>query len=51
MTNSVGSNLVYNLTNTTKTAAEWGVSVKVIVKKDGGSTGEVSLYSIKGTYE
>ena len=51
MTNSVGSNLVYNLTNTIKTAAEWGVSVKVIVKKDGGSTGEVSLYSIKGTYE
>lgn len=51
MTNSVGSNLVYNITNTTKTAAEWGVSVKVIVKKDGGSTGEVSLYSIKGTYE
>lgn len=51
MTNSVGSNLVYNLTNTTKTAAEWGVSVKVIVKKDGGSTGEVSLYNIKGTYE
>lgn len=51
MTNSVGGNLVYNITNTTKTAAEWGVSVKVIVKKDGGSTGEVSLYSIKGTYE
>ena len=51
MTNSVGSNLVYNITNTTKTAAEWGVSVKVIVKKDGGSTGEVSLYNIKGTYE
>lgn len=51
MTNSVGSSLVYNLTNTTKTAAEWGVSVKVIVKKDGGSTGEVSLYNIKGTYE
>lgn len=51
MTNSVGSSLVYNLTNTTKTATDWGLSVKVIVKKDGGSTGEVSLYSIKGTYE
>ena len=51
MTNSVGSSLVYNLTNKTKTASNWGVSVKVIVKKDGGSTGEVSLYSIKGTYE
>ena len=51
MTDSVGSSAVYNLTNTTKTAAEWGISVKVIVKKDGGSTGEVSLYSIKGTYE
>ena len=51
MTSSVGSNLVYNLTNKTKTASNWGVSVKVIVKKDGGSTGEVSLYSIKGTYE
>lgn len=51
MTGSVGSNTVYNLTNTTKTASDWGVSVKVIVKKDGGSTGEVSLYSIKGTYE
>ena len=24
---------------------------EVIVKKDGGSTGEVSLYNIKGTYE
>ena len=51
MTNSVGSNLVYNLTNKTKTASNWGLSVKVIVKKDGGSTGEVSLYNIKGTYE
>ena len=51
MTSSVGSNLVYNLTNKTKTASNWGLSVKVIVKKDGGSTGEVSLYNIKGTYE
>ena len=51
MTNSVGSSLVYNLTNKTKTASNWGLSVKVIVKKDGGSTGEVSLYNIKGTYE
>ena len=51
MTSSVGSNLVYNLTNKTKTASNWGLSVKVIIKKDGGSTGEVSLYNIKGTYE
>ena len=51
MTSSVGSNLVYNLTNKTKTASNWGLSVKVIVKKDGGSTGEVSLYNIKGTYQ
>lgn len=51
MTNYVGSNLVYNIINDTKYSADWGISVKVIVKKDGGSTGEVSLYSIKGTYE
>ena len=51
MTNYVGNNLVYNIINDTKYSDDWGISVKVIVKKDGGSTGEVSLYSIKGTYE
>ena len=51
MTNYVGSNFVYNITNDTKNSDNWGLSVKVIIKKDGGSTGEVSLYNIKGTYE
>lgn len=51
MTDNLDSDNAYSFTNTSKTADKWGISVRVIVRKDGGSTGEVSLYSIKGTYE
>lgn len=51
MTDNIDSDNAYTFTNTSKTADKWGISVRVIVRKDGGSTGEVSLYSIKGTYE
>ena len=49
MTSSLKSN--YNITNRSKTSSNWGLSVKVIIKKNEGYTGEVSLYCIKGTYE
>lgn len=51
MTTSVGLSNAYTLTNNTKVADKWGVSVKVTIKKDEGATNEVSLYSIKGTYQ
>ena len=49
MTSSLKSN--YNITNRSKTSSNWGLSIKVIIKKNEGYTGEVSLYCIKGTYE
>lgn len=51
MTTSIGLNNAYTLTNNTKVADKWGISVKVTIKKDEGATNEVSLYSIKGTYQ
>lgn len=51
MTTSIGLNNAYTLTNNAKVADKWGISVKVTIKKDEGATNEVSLYSIKGTYQ
>lgn len=49
-TSSVTSELVHNFSNTTKTAAKWGVNIRVIVKRNNGS-GACYITSIGGNFE
>lgn len=42
---------VYSFKNTTKISEDWAVSIKITIIKDEGSSSEVNVYSIRGTYE
>jgi hypothetical protein len=49
-TAGVNSGLVHLFTNTTKTASQWGVKIKVLVTRNGGS-GACYINSIGGNFE
>lgn len=49
-TDSVRSGLVYQFTNTTKTATNWGVLIRVTVNRNGG-TGACYVSNIGGNFE
>ena len=49
-TSSVNGGLVHLFTNTTKTAANWGVRIRVTVNRNGGS-GECYVSAIGGNFE
>lgn len=49
-TSSMNSGLVYLFTNTTKTATNWGVKIRVTVNRNGG-TGACYVSSIGGNFE
>ena len=49
-TSSVNSGLVHLFSNTTKTAANWGVCMRVTVNRNGGS-GECYVSAIGGNFE
>ena len=49
-TSSMNSGLVYLFSNTTKTASNWGVLIRVTVNRNGGS-GECYVSSIGGNFE
>ena len=51
MTGIVNTNNIYLFTNSEKTSEEWGISIKVVVFKDAGSTSEIDVFGIRGTYE
>ena len=51
ITAMVSINRVYNFTNTTKTAAKWGVNVRITITKNAGYDGEVSISGFGGAYE
>lgn len=49
-TSSVTSSLVHVFTNTTKTATNWGVRIRVTVNRNGGS-GECYIGAVGGNFE
>ncbi|GHU95045.1 hypothetical protein FACS1894208_07180 [Clostridia bacterium] len=49
-TNQVVSGLLYRFTNTTKTAANWGVNIKVTIQRNG-ATGDCYITSIGGNFD
>lgn len=49
-TEAVVSNLVYGFTNTSKTASNWGVKVRVTLNRNGG-TGACYISAIGGNFE
>lgn len=49
-TNQVQSGLLYRFANTTKTAANWGVNVQVIIQRNG-ATGDCYITSIGGNFD
>lgn len=51
MTGIVNTNNIYLFTNREKASEEWGISIKVVVFKDAGSTSEIDVFGIRGTYE
>lgn len=51
ITAMVSINRVYNFTNTAKTAAKWGVNVRITITKNAGYEGEVSISGFGGAYE
>lgn len=50
ITSAVDAGKVYNFTNATKTASQWGVKVRVTVDR-GTATGDVYLSAIGGNFE
>lgn len=50
-TNEIENGEVYFFENSTKTSDNWAVSIKIVIEKDEGSTSEVNVFSIRGTYE
>lgn len=50
-TSKVNTNDMYSFTNNEKLSDDWAISVKVIIEKDTGSTSEVSVFGIRGTFE
>lgn len=51
MTSKINTNDVYLFANKTKEAENWAVSVRVVIEKDAGSTSEINIYGIRGTFE
>lgn len=51
ITAMVSINRVFNFTNTAKTAAKWGVNVRITITKNAGYEGEVSISGFGGAYE
>ena len=51
ITAMVQINRVYNFTNKTKTASEWGVNIRFTITKNEGFEGEVSISGFGGAYE
>ena len=49
-TSAVVSNLVHTFTNTTKTASQWGVSIRITVNRNG-SSGSCYVDTIGGNFE
>ena len=50
-TKEIDGGNVYHFKNNSKTSEDWAVSIRIIIVKDSGSTSEVNVYSIRGTYE
>lgn len=47
----LGNDNMYEFINVNKTSNRWAISVNVIIEKNKGYTGTISLDSIKGSYE
>lgn len=51
MTTMAALNRPYVFTNSTKTAAKWGIKIRLTLTKNEGYTGEVAIYGFGGAYE
>lgn len=51
MTTMAALNRPYVFTNNTKTAAKWGIKIRLTLTKNEGYTGEVAIYGFGGAYE
>ena len=51
MTTMAALNRPYVFTNKTKTAAKWGIKIRLTLTKNQGYTGEVAIYGFGGAYE
>ena len=41
----------YTFTNSTKTAANWGIKIRITITKNEGATNEVAIYGFGGAYQ
>lgn len=44
-------NRPYTFTNSTKTAAKWGIKIRLTLTKNEGYEGEVAIYGFGGAFE
>ena len=51
MTTMAALNRPYIFTNKTKTAAKWGIKIRLTLTKNEGYTGEVAIYGFGGAFE
>lgn len=51
MTTMAALNRPYVFTNSTKTAAKWGIKIRLTLTKNEGYEGEVAIYGFGGAYE
>ena len=51
MTTMAALNRPYVFTNKTKTAAKWGIKIRLTLTKNEGYTGEVAIYGFGGAFE
>ena len=51
MTTMAALNRPYVFTNKTKTAAKWGIKIRLTLTKNQGYTGEVAIYGFGGAFE
>ena len=51
MTTMAKLNRPYAFTNKTKTAAKWGIKIRLTLTKNQGYTGEVAIYGFGGAFE
>ena len=51
MTTMAKLNRPYAFTNKTKTAAKWGIKIRLTLTKNEGYTGEVAIYGFGGAFE
>lgn len=51
MTAMSALNRPYTFTNSTKTAAKWGIKIRLTLTKNQGYEGEVAIYGFGGAYE